>query len=173
MHAYAFLFVLAAASLPHYAAGVSLERLVVDEELEPAPPHARFTSMLAQAREQLVGASAVEAQQQQQRPAPGAADGKEGSAAGGEGADETTRQRAVAQMLPSALTALSDGIAKLQDVHTEVSKSSLPTEIKAQVLWDLKKMMTDSQRLRATSLAAPARDALVKALQVRAASPAA
>ena len=147
------------------ARGVELSRLVVDDDaIEPESQHARFTSMLAQARDQLESAteklSSVEA-------SPGAVGDSRGGNEVVKGLDsDEARQRTVAQMLPSALTALSDGIAKLQHVHAEVSESALSPEVKAQVLWDLQKMMADSHRLRATSLAGPARDALVKALQV-------
>ena len=149
--------------LSSFAHGVEVNRLAVDDVV-PESHHARFTRMLVQARDQLESAtdkmSTVEASQREE------GFGGDGDEMGKRPNSDEMRQRAIAQMLPSAFTALSDGIAKLQHVHAEVSESDMPADVKAQVLWDLRKMMADSHRLRATSLSRPARDALVKALQV-------
>ena len=136
------------------------------DELEP---QTRFTSILSEARKQLMDsasaiASSVESAEHQhqqlqehsaQRTPPQQPRGVAVASA------------AATKLLPSALAQLESSLEHLHRVQDDVSTSSIDESIKAQVLWNIDKMISDSQRLRDTSLAPYAREAVVKALRLR------
>jgi len=135
---------------------VTLQRGVEGEELEP---HSRFTSLLSEARKQMLDSASALASVEgavEQRPAAATAGAAPGAA-------ETA-----AKMLPAALAQLQSSVDQLKRVHSEVDRStSLDSAVKAQILWNLDKMVADSQRLRDPALAPYAREAVVKALRLR------
>ena len=141
------------------------------DELEP---QTRFTSILSEARKQLMDsasaiASSVESaehqqhQQQQQLLQEHSAQRIPPQQPRG----VAVASAAATKLLPSALAQLESSLVHLHRVQDDVSTSSIDESIKAQVLWNIDKMISDSQRLRDTSLAPYAREAVVKALRLR------
>lgn len=141
------------------------------DELEP---QTRFTSILSEARKQLMDsasaiASSVESaehqqhQQQQQLLQEHSAQRNPPQQPRG----VAVASAAATKLLPSALAQLESSLVHLHRVQDDVSTSSIDESIKAQVLWNIDKMISDSQRLRDTSLAPYAREAVVKALRLR------
>merc|ERR1711988_1621686 len=115
-------------------------------------PHRRFTTALAHVRDLFANVSstlsAVETSADIDEPLSEAA------------------QHAV----PEALRELSTGVDALRRVRTQVADSDnsvLPGPVRMQVIWDIDRMVADAERLRSQSLAPLARDALMKALQLR------
>ena len=142
--------------LAQSASGVALGNVLPDEEKPLEPHNARFTQMISQARTQLMDSAAAIATVEGAEVAPAPA---------GAGAAASL---AASKALPAALGELSDAVGKLRNVHAEVAQStSLDAEVKAQVLWNIDKMINDSQRLRDASMAPYAREAVVRALKLR------
>ena len=143
------------AALVSSAAAVTLERVEPDEVARgiPLEPEARFTSLLSEARKVMMdSASTLGSVEQQPVDSPN-------------GAEEHS---VASKQLSAALAQLQSSLDQLKSVHDEVARSqSLPSDVKAQVLWNIDRMMADSQRLRDAELAPYAREAIVKALRLR------
>jgi len=113
-----------------------------------AGPHRRFTAALSQVRDKFENATATLST-------------VEADVSG-------TRDSAVNALVPVALRSLVDGIETLRRVRADVAADdSMAADVKAQVLWDVDRMVVDAERLRSESLAPLARTALMKALSLR------
>lgn len=115
--------------------------------LAEAPVHERFTKILGGVRRNFANVQAAL---------------EEDAAARG------TREAARDALVPDFLTELSAGLATLRGVRADVDDShALAPEMKAQVLWNVDRMLSDAERLKGVSLAPMARSALAKALSLR------
>ena len=133
--------------------------LQMDSIAPSTTDHEHFSSILAQAQLHLVGGGTTIDQVQQPSKDP---------VVKPELLDETPLVELPTSLDNLPLKDLERGVAKLKAVSAEVSTSdAIPTQVKTQLLWNLNRMVTDSQRLRNPALAPLARRSLLDALRLR------